>query len=62
MTSDTIELTGTEKDLALVHTHAQSWAMARKGSTDSEIGALVKEQAAILGQMSQFLAQDISVL
>ena len=62
MTSDTIELMGTEEDLALVHTHAQSWAMAGKGSTDSEIGALVKEQAAILGQMSQFLAQDISVL
>lgn len=36
--------------------------MARKGSTESETSALVKEQAAILGQMSQFLAQDISVL
>lgn len=48
-TSDSIGLMGTEKALTLVHTHAQSWAAARKGSTDSEIGALVKEQAAILG-------------
>lgn len=53
---------GAEKALTLVHTHAQSRVTAGKGNTDSEIGALVKEQAAILGQMSQFLAQDISVL
>lgn len=53
---------GTKKALTLVRAHTQSQAMAGKGSTDSEIGALVKEQAAILGQISQFLAQDISVL
>lgn len=61
-TSDSTGLMGAEKALTLVHTHAQSRVTAGKGSTDSEIGALVKEQAAILGQMSQFLAQDISVL
>jgi len=58
-TSDSIGLGGQWK-LTLVQ--AQSRAMARKGSADSKIGALVKEQAAILGQISQFLAQDISVL
>lgn len=61
-TSDSIGLMGTKKALTLVRAHTQSQAMAGKGSTDSEIGALVKEQAAILGQISQFLAQDISVL